>query len=253
MSAYYNDTNYDKVVIRDCVIGLLHELSNKIYYRQFYDNQEHIVNVPFYYSFVGSEQYIDDHYYDVDDQNYIKGNYDKVPRGVFQLKSFQIESDSLKHKFIRGSYKRKDDKGNVNSYTAQFQYLPLVVNSSLEIIATNQIEVFKIIQAVLKNIYKSHKASVETGDYETGVFKVQFEFSIDESFESEKDIPIDFTTDKKWMFRVPFVMRMYIPIFETETELFAGTRMFNIEQNTENDYPDDVNDFDIVNDLKNNQ
>ena len=63
MSTYNSKYNADDSVVRHIIIGLISDLNNKIYFYRQKDNDTRIVvDVPFYYSITGDDQFLRDNF-----------------------------------------------------------------------------------------------------------------------------------------------------------------------------------------------
>jgi len=136
MSSYNLKFNKDDSVIRHIIIGLLADLNKKVWYWTQISNDERVrVDVPFYYTISGDDNFMHDHFIFSDDE-YINnfgdkhqskaiGNYDKIPRGVVQLSSMTIDSSSLVNKGIRGKYEKLDENNILKTFTSEFEMIPV--------------------------------------------------------------------------------------------------------------------------------
>ena len=61
MATYNLKYNSDDSVVRHIIIGLIADLNNKVYfYRQSSESERKIIDVPFYYSVTGDDQFLRD-------------------------------------------------------------------------------------------------------------------------------------------------------------------------------------------------
>ena len=164
MATYNVKYNYDDSVIRHIIIGLLADLNNKLYFYRQKDNDTRVaIDVPFYYSITGDDQFLRDNFLFmtvdgldcVPDRQFADGNYDKIPRGVANLTSVQIDASKLVNKGVRGSYAKLNDQGAMEGYNAEFTMIPVTLGFSIEILVGSQLDSLKITEMIIKKMYKS--------------------------------------------------------------------------------------------------
>ena len=237
MSTYNTKYNFDDSVVRHIIIGLLADLNNKLYfYRQIDNNTRVAIDVPFYYTITGDDQFLRDNFLFttpagvdcVPEPAMADGNYDKIPRGVVNLDSMSINADKLVNKRIRGSYSKMNDQGAMEGYTAEFTMIPVTLNFSVEILTSSQLDSLKITEMIIKKMYKSNYYNIEVGHLNEGTYKIASYYAMPDEYTTEK--PIDFTFEDKGKYKVTFPIEAnsFIPVFEFQTEMHAGKRMFEI-------------------------
>ncbi len=237
MASYNVKYNTDDSVVRHIIIGLLADLNNKVYfYRQVDNNTRVAIDVPFYYSITGDDQFLRDHFLfstvdGVDclpDPAMADGNYDKIPRGVANLSSMQIDSSKLVNRRIRGNYTKLNDQGAMEGYNSEFTMIPVTLSFDIEVLVSSQLDALKITEMIIKKMYKSNYFNVEVGHLNEGTYKIASYYSLPEEFTQER--PIEFTFDDKGKYKVTFPIEVnsFIPVFEFDTEMHAGNRMFEI-------------------------
>ena len=127
MATYNLKYNTDDSVIRHIIIGLLADLNNKVWFqRQVSANERKDIDVPFYYSITGDDQFLRDNFLFTTasgddcypDPGFADGNYDVIPRGVARISSISIESSKLVNKRIMGNYSRLDEEGALQAYSS---------------------------------------------------------------------------------------------------------------------------------------
>lgn len=239
MASYNLKYNSDDSVIRHIIIGLLADLNNKLFfYRQLSNDKRAIIDVPFYYSITGDDQFLRDQFLfstasGVDcqpDQGFADGNYDAVPRGVAKLSSMSIDSGSMVNKRTVGNYTKMNQNGEMEGYVSEFEMIPIKLTLDIEILVSSTLDSFKITEAMIKKLYKSNQFSVEVGHLNEGTYRLAAYYSMPEDFNSEP--PIDFTFDQKDVYKISFPVEIssFIPSFDFETEMHVGNRMFEIKQ-----------------------
>jgi hypothetical protein len=237
MSTYNIKYNKDDSVIRHIIIGLLADLNNKVYFkRQISASERVIIDVPFYYSITGDDEFLRDHFlFELPDgpgcspqfEN-ADGNYDTVPRGVANLTSFSIDSGRLVNKGIRGEYSKMDSNGVLQNYTAEFEMIPITLSFDIEILVSSMLDALKVTESIAKTLYKTNYYNVEVGHLDEGIFRLPAQYALPDDFEITR--PIDFTFDDKEQYKANLTIEVssHLPAFEYDTELHAGKRMFTI-------------------------
>lgn len=237
MATYNVKYNYDDSVIRHIIIGLLADLNNKLYFYRQKDNDTRVaIDVPFYYSITGDDQFLRDNFLFmtpdgldcVPDRQFADGNYDKIPRGVANLTSIQIDAGKLVNKGVRGSYAKLNNQGAMEGYNAEFTMIPVTLGFSVEILVGSQLDSLKITEMIIKKMYKSNYFNIEVGHLNEGTYKIASYYAMPDDYENER--PIDFTFDDKGKHKITFSIEVnsFIPVFEFDTEMHSGNRMFEI-------------------------
>ena len=238
MASYNQLFNTDDSVIRHVIIGLLADLNNKVYFYRQMDNKTRVaIDVPFYYSVTGDDQFLRDNFLFSTpdgancspDGTPADGNYDRVPRGVANLTSINIESAKLVNKRIRGNYSKLDDQGAMQSYTAEFMMIPVTMAMDIDIMVSSQLDSLKITEMILKKLYKSNYFYVEVGHLSEGTYKIASYYALPDDYTNDR--PIEYTYDDKGRYKLTFEIQVntFLPVFEFDTELHAGNRMFTID------------------------
>ena len=236
MSTYNIKYNKDDSVIRHIVIGLLADLNNKVYFkRQISADERAIIDVPFYYSITGDDDFLRDHFlFQLPSgpgcsptTEHADGNYDAVPRGVANLTSFSIDSGRLVNKGIRGEYSKMDSAGVLQNYTSEFSMVPITLSFDVEILVSSMLDALKMSEALIKTLYKSNSYSVEVGHLDDGIFRLPAQYSMPDDYEVVRSI--DFTFEDKEQYKANFSIEVlsHIPSFDDLSELHSNTRMYN--------------------------
>ena len=236
MATYNLKYNSDDSVIRHMIIGLLADLNNKVFFKRQASATERVtVDVPFYYSITGDDEFLRDNFlFDLPSgpgcdpiASKADGNYDAVPRGVASLSSLSIDAGRLVNKGIRGSYTKMDTSGVLQNYTAEFEMIPITMSFDIEILVTSLLDALKVTESIAKTLYKTNYFNVEVGHLEEGIFRLPAQYALPDDFEVVK--PIDFTFDDKEQYKANFSIEVssHIPSFEQLTEMHSGKRMYN--------------------------
>lgn len=240
MSSYNQSFDSDDSVIRHVIIGMLADLNNKIYfYRQLDKNNRVVVDVPFYYSISGDDQFLRDNFLFstptgpncFPDAGFADGNYDQIPRGVVSLTGMSIDSGNLVNKRNMGSYTKMNHEGAMEGYVAEFEMIPITISVDVDILVNSMLDSLKITEAIIKKLYKSNHYNVEVGHLNEGTYRLTSYYAIPDDYNVER--PIDFAFEKKDEYKItlPLEINTFIPAFEWETEMHAGNRMFEIHNN----------------------
>lgn len=253
MATYNVKYNSDDSVVRHLIIGLLADLNNKVYFYRQLDNTTRVeVDVPFYYSIAGDEDFLKDNFLFLTKDGLncapgevkADGNYDIVPRGVVNFTGLSIDSSKLVNKRTRGEYAKMNSEGAMEGYTAEFEMIPVTMQFDVEIITSSQLDNFKITEMIIKKLYKSNYFNVEVGHLNEGTYKIASYYAMPEDFATER--PVEFTFDSNEGYKITFSIEVnsFIPSFEFETEMHIGTRMFDIYSYSTNEQ---LEDFDRTN------
>ena len=241
MASYNLQYNRDDSIIRHTIIGLLADLNNKVYfYRQIDADNRKAIDIPFYYSITGDDQFLRDNFLfstasgpDCHPSTaFADGNYDVVPRGIVNLTGMSINSDKLVNKRNIGSYTKMNSDGAMEGYTAEFEMIPITLSVDLEILVSSTLDAFKITERLIKTLYKSNNFNVEVGHLNEGTYRLNSYYAIPEDFEIQT--PIDFTFEDKDKYKISFPIEInsFIPSFDFDSEKHVGNRMFEILSST---------------------
>jgi len=238
MASYNQRFNSDDSVIRHIIIGLLADLNNKVFfYRQIDSDNRVAVDIPFYYSITGDDQFLRDNFLFSTtsgpdchpDASYAEGNYEVVPRGVVNLTNMAIDPGSLVNKRNIGTYTKMNTEGAMQGYTAEFEMIPITVGLDIEIIVSSTLDAFKITEMLIKKLYKSNNFNVEVGHLNEATYRLNSYYSLPDDFDIQR--PIDFTFEDKDKYKIAFPIEIssFIPAFDFETETHVGNRMYVID------------------------
>jgi hypothetical protein len=254
MASYNQKFNADDSVLRHIIIGFLADLNNKVYFhRQLSNDERVIVDVPFYYSITGDDQFLRDQFLFSTasgpncspDAAFADGNYDSIPRGIANLTSLSIDSSKLVNKRTVGSYTKMNDEGAMEGYTAEFDMIPITMGFDIEILVSSTIDSFKLTESIIKRLYKSNYFNVEVGHLNEGTYRIASYYAFPEDYTQER--PLEFTFEDKEQYKVTFPIEVnsFIPSFNwgndesfgtnrESTERHVGNRMFRIKTNISN-------------------
>jgi hypothetical protein len=229
MATYNLKYNKDDSVIRHILIGLLADLNKKLsFYRQITNDKRVIVDVPFYYSISGDENFMRDNFLfstlngencDPDPAK-ANGNYDRIPRGIVTLTSLAVDPSKLVNKRNQGHYTRINEEGNLQGFVSEFQMIPIVVGIDIEILLESQLDMFKVTESLITKMYRANTFQVDAGHIEDGTYRIASEYAMPDDYGQER--PIEFSFDDKGAHKVTFSIEVnsFIPAFDFEEDIY---------------------------------
>jgi hypothetical protein len=240
MASYNQRFNSDDSVIRHVLIGLLADLNNKVYfYRQLNEKDRVAIDIPFYYSITGDDQFLRDNFLFTTpsgadchpDMAFADGNYDVVPRGVVNLTGMSIDSGKLINKRNMGTYTKLNSDGAMEGYSTEFEMIPITLGVDIEILISSTLDALKITEMIIKELYKSNSFNIEVGHLNEATYRLNSQYSMPDDYEIQR--PIDFTFEDKDKYKITFPIEINtsIPSFDFESERHSGNRMYVINSN----------------------
>lgn len=223
MASYNEKYNSDDSVIRHLIIGFLADLNNKVYfYRQLEENKRVVIDVPFYYSITGDDEFLRDAFLFqtpvgpdcVPNKAFADGNYESIPRGVANLTSIQIDSAKLVNRRNRGQYTRLDENGSMQGYTAEFEMIPITMGFDIEILVSSQLDALKITEMLVKKMYKSNYFNVEVGHLNEGTYKLASYYAMPDDYAQERPIEYSFDGKNKYKITMNIELNSFLPAFD---------------------------------------
>ena len=230
MATYNLKYNKDDSVIRHVIVGLLADLNSKLsFWRQVSNDERVIVDVPFFYAVAGDENFIKDNFLFSNingigcdpDGEFANGNYDKVPRGIVNLTSFAVDPSKLVNKRNLGNYMMMNQQGLMEGYVAEFEMIPCVIGVDIEILLSSQLDMFKVTESIIKNMYKANFYHVDAGHLEDGMYRISSEYMMPDDYTQEK--PIEYGFDSKENHKITFSLEIntFIPSFDFEDDIYT--------------------------------
>lgn len=224
--------NTDNVFFRGVILGLLSKLNDTITYMQTPSDQiEREIFIPFFYSMVGDETFLQDFYLSYTDCDgnpaFAEGNYDVVPRGILEIGAISINTSAATTKFVRASYTKEIEKENgseMKTFSSYLNPIPLAIQVSAKIKADTTLDAFKIQQSVLHILYKRF---VYYFNYKG--FRVPVQVSLQESPPDKQpnNFQMGYGTQRGEGVTLSFNMDLetYLPQIDISTERFRGNLM----------------------------
>lgn len=146
--------NMDNVFLRDLTTCVLFNLEGQLKWTNKFTSGDVNVEVPFYYSLVGDERFLLDSFQDdiVNSNRFIELNTDIIPRGHVTLKGFSIDSAELANPNI-WLKTVVENEVEVKRTLRKVRAVPITVNFDMEIILSNEIDVFKCSQCLMDALW----------------------------------------------------------------------------------------------------
>lgn len=209
---YIQKYNKDDIHIRSVIIGLINLLNQEIFYVNVHSNeQQDIVECPFYYSTTGDERFLQDYFMEWRDcihPKYITGNFDPIPRGIVKLTDMNINTGNLTQRWIRGEFTRLID-GKLETFSAYINSLPLDFSFNVSIRADTITDIFKITQAVLETFYH---IQIYNTSYKGVMIPCQVGFP--DAYPIEKTFEFTYPTDTNIEMNFQLTLETYLPVFD---------------------------------------
>ena len=237
MATYNLKFNKDDSVIRHLIIGLLADLNKKVSFQRQLDNDKRVeVDVPFYYSITGDDNFLRDSFLFstangldcAPEPEKADGNYDKVPRGVLNLTSMTVDPSKLVNKRNVGHYSKMTDQNLLEGYRAEFEMIPITCSVDVEIILSSLLDIFKCTEQLIKKLYKSNQYNVEVGHLNEGLYRISAYYAMPDDYGKEN--PIEYGFDDKGTYKVTFSLDInsFVPSIDFGTEMKESNRLFGI-------------------------
>ena len=247
MATYNLKYNKDDSVIRHIIIGLLADLNSKLsFWRQISNEERAVVDVPFFYAVSGDENFIKDNFLFSNvngescdpDGEFADGNYDKVPRGIVNLSSFSIDPGKLVNKRNLGNYTMMNQSGLMEGFVAEFEMIPCVVGVDVEILLSSQLDMFKVTESIIKNMYKANFFHVDAGHLEDGMYRISSEYMMPDDYSQER--PVEYGFDDKGNHKITFSLEINtnIPSFDFEDDIYTKFTRSTYESGVTGNYGD---------------
>lgn len=232
-----NTLNTDDIFLRNLTIALLDLLNGGMNITIARNNHKETFKVPFLYNYGTDEGFLKDFYIGLPDNCQIplaEGTYDIIPRGIVTLSSFQIKTQDITNRFIRGSYteteKGSQDENVLTGYSAQLYSLPMSVKFDVKIICDNLNKVFKISERMLDLNYANR---VMYFQYNGVRIPAQFQFPASET--NDKVYKFTFAENNKINVSLSIDVETYFPSFEQTSRRKSSNIMERINLGTNDD------------------
>lgn len=154
--------NYDNVLSRKVILGILTYLFNRVEYEQVINGEKSMIKIPFYYSETGDQQFLEDYFMDTE---YYKGMKDckfhtvtdtmKVPSGILKSMKFGIAKNFMTSQYARARTQTTIDTdfGSQNlTNSVRTTFIPLLYSFDITMVAGSHIEQMKIAEAIIQEL-----------------------------------------------------------------------------------------------------
>lgn len=226
MSGFLEKFNTDDVFLRNLLISFLRSLNEKLKYYQTNDQQQLLeVYIPFYPSMTGDEPFLQDFYLEyqncIDGSIMAEGNYDVIPRGIVKMGPSSIDPTGLTNKYTRMNYTKESQEGEMKTYSAYTNSLPINISFDIVIKTDTLLDSFKIYQSVIETFYKTYSFS-----FEYGGFRIPCQAGFPESYENNKQLEFSYMNNPQNIdLSFSVAVETYFPEKDLTTERFRGNLM----------------------------
>lgn len=251
MSVYDLHFNKDNVTIRNILIGLLATLYDNIgWYNQIGSavNEKKQIKVPFYFSTTGTERYLQDNFLNnIDfDPEMLQAEtfYNQIPRGIIDLTGVTVESQAIVNKYIRMNHQIQEDDGTLNTYNSETFMVPLILTVDGSVYVDSILDQLKCTESLIKTFFKSKSYQIDIA-----YTRIPCLITFPDDYGNERTIEFSFTDKKEFKVNFSLQIKAHMPVFKSETSIFAGNTMDNFEFNTHLP-PDEPGTTGLLNNVK---
>lgn len=225
--AFAENFNFDDILYRNVIVGLLNFLNKRVQYQQvegpaFEDIK--LLSVPYFFEMNGDERFLQDFYMNYgpscDGPGYAEGNYDPIPRGIVSLQSVSVNSGALTNKFVRGTYNKQESDGTVKAYSANINVIPVTLSLGIEVHCSTYQQSLKIMQQTIATFYKAGQFAI---DYNG--LRVIADIGFPEDYPINKPIEFSYPDKKTIIMSYSLEIETYQPVIDAYTSRFRGNIM----------------------------
>tara|TARA_R110000822_G_scaffold183583_2_gene322999 strand:+ start:259 stop:1215 length:957 start_codon:yes stop_codon:yes gene_type:complete len=211
MSAYNQEFNKDNTILRYLTVGMLAELSKKVYYyNQIDEDTVKKIEVPFFYSISGNERFLLDNFmFDAEKAGKAIGDYEVVPRGIIQMNSMSINADEQTNKFTRAEFVREWD-GVLKTFSLMTNFLPITIGFGVTVICSDNLEMLKVTESIMSKLYKGTLFNCDLG-----MFRVNANMSVPEDFSQDRLFEWGLNDKKEFQVTFDMELKSFMPVFES--------------------------------------
>lgn len=232
--------NHDDVFLRSLIIGIISYFWEKVNITQVRDNKITNINVPFFYSMVGEEQFLTD-FFTQNIKNYqhlkVEGNTEKVPRGIIKMNTSGKSSDELSQRYTRSIYNKTSNNKygqTVEQYSSKVEHIPITSSFTAKVITSSEIQRFKIFEKILKSLQKVDLFNIRYMGFNAISVMIGFPDDIDISKAFEFNYP---DNESKPILEFPFETLTFLPDVDYSTEFHINNNIKNFEINNNKSTP----------------
>ena len=211
MSAYNQEFNKDNTILRYLTVGMLAELSKKVYYyNQVDEDTLKKIEVPFFYSISGNERFLLDNFmFDAEKAGKAIGDYEVVPRGILQMNSMAIDSSAQTNKFTRAEFVREWN-GVLKTFSLMTNFLPVTMGFSVTLICSNNLEMLKVTESIMNKLYRATTFQVDLG-----MFRVNASMGVPDDYSQERLFEWGLNDKKEFQVTFDMELKSFMPVFES--------------------------------------
>ncbi len=210
MSSYNEEFNTDNVILRYILVATLAELKNKVYFYNQIDEDTNVkINLPFLPSITGNERMLMDLFkFNAEEAGKAIGDYEVVPRGMLQLTGLNVDAGSQTNKYVRSEFVREYD-GQLKTFSLQTAYVPINMSFDVTVICSNQLEMFKVTEAIISKLYKTSYFQVDLG-----MMRIEGSLEVPEDYAQNRLYEFGFSDKKEFEVTFPLEVKSFMPVFE---------------------------------------
>lgn len=231
--------NTDDSYIRRLIVAMTQFLYEKIKVKQIENGETKMIDIPFYYSQTGEEQFMTDLFLDNDrwkkelGLDKIKGNPTPVPSCVFTVASFTVNTQFLTSKYVRSNFRRRISTpfGETEKMvSARAAMLPVGTVWDMELTTSSDLQRLKVTEKLLKVFWRSKKFKFSYDGFDSLPCTVAFPTS----YNIDKELRYQFPSkDTVLRPRIKFTLETltYMPIPDEATERYVDNRLDSLSIN----------------------
>lgn len=204
--------NFEDTFFRDLTVCVLDTLEGQIRWVNKFSNGDYPVNVPFYYSLTGDERFLLDSFQDdiVSENRFVELNTDLIPRGHITFKSFNILSDEFANPNVWLRTVVENDK-EIRKILAKVRSIPISVSYDMEILLSNEIDIFKCSEAIMNTLWV-YKFMY----FEYNLMNIDAVILLPDSNQIEISREKNLSSDNNIKLTVSFEVQTYYPAFRKD-------------------------------------
>lgn len=238
------DLNIHDAFLRNATISLLDLLTSESKFQIIRNECIEEVTVPYFYNFGNDEQFMRDFFFNLPSDCNIaltEGNYERIPRGIVTLQSFQVSTRDLTNKFIRGTFNKEvkdQNERKINeAHSARLFSVPLHITFTVEVNFDTMNECLKLVDMFLDTFYANRVTY-----FQFKGLRIPAQFRFPDSDDINKTYKFDYTSapDNKPTLKLSVVMETYFPSFDKASDRLRKkviTQIQSGEINADTDQP----------------